>query len=133
MSLAMNTKPQLTPEQDAALTEEVGALRRELARLNSHRFIKLHNSLPKLLYFQFMRGLALGLGTVVGASVLVSFVVYMLSTIDFVPILGDWAADVAKQIQAEVGARQTGEDGAPAPSGGAEPAPQTTETPAPEQ
>lgn len=77
------------------------ALRLELEKLNEQRFIQIQNSLPRLLAFQFSRGLALGLGTVVGATILVSIIVYLLSTIDFIPVIGEWASDIAAQMQIE--------------------------------
>src|SRR6056297_2517190 len=76
---------------DNDLKHEIAALRKELEQLNNHRFIRIQNSVPRLIGFQFLRGLALGLGTVVGASVLVSIVGYFLAQIDFLPIIGDWA------------------------------------------
>lgn len=66
--------------------------------MNSHRFIRMHNSLAKLIWFNFMRGLAFGLGSVIGATVLVSVLVYFLRGIDFIPIIGDWATEVLSVI-----------------------------------
>ena len=86
------------PETDD-LASEVHALRTEVARLNSHRFVRLHNNLPRLLAFNFARGLAVGLGTVLGASVLLSVLVWSLSQIEFLPIIGDWAAEIARQMR----------------------------------
>lgn len=82
------------------LAQELAALRAELHLLNSHRFVRVHNSLPRLLAYSFARGLALGLGTVVGASALLSLVVWSLSQIEFLPIIGDWAAQIAAQMRA---------------------------------
>jgi Domain of unknown function (DUF5665) len=81
------------------LNEEMRRLREEVAMLNAHRFIQVQNSIPRLLAFNFARGLAFGLGTVVGASFLVSVVVYSLSQIDFIPVIGEWASQIADQIQ----------------------------------
>jgi hypothetical protein len=36
---------------------------------------------------------------VIGASFLVSLVVYSLSQIDFIPVIGEWAARIAAEIQ----------------------------------
>ena len=80
-------------------TPDMARLTQELERLNSHRFIQVHNSIPRLIGFQFLRGLAFGLGSVVGATILVSVLAYSLSQIDFIPILGDWAGQLAEQIQ----------------------------------
>lgn len=81
------------------IVEELHSLRSELEHLNQHRFIRLHNSLFQLLGFNFMRGLAFGLGTVLGASVLLSLVIWSLSQIEFLPIIGEWAAEIARQMQ----------------------------------
>lgn len=85
-----------TPED---LTREIEALRAELRLLNSHRFVRIHNSIPRLMAFNFARGLAVGLGTVVGATVLLSILVWMLSQIEVLPIIGEWAAEIAAQIR----------------------------------
>lgn len=82
-------------------TREIAALRAALEKLNDHRFMRIHNSTARLIWFQFLRGLAFGLGTVFGASILVSAMALALSQIEFLPIIGEWAAEVARQIEAE--------------------------------
>jgi len=74
--------------------EDLASLKAEVHKMNNHRFIRMHNSLTKLIWFNFMRGLAFGLGSVIGATVLVSLLVYLLRNIDFIPIIGDWATEV---------------------------------------
>lgn len=98
----MQDVPPSRPDPD--LGPEIRALRTEVARLNNHRFVRIHNSMLRLVSFQFLRGLAFGFGTAVGASLLVTFVAYALSNIDFLPLIGEWAAEIARQIQSEVGA-----------------------------
>ncbi|MBV7407910.1 DUF5665 domain-containing protein [Maritimibacter sp. DP1N21-5] len=83
------------------LSREVNALRAEVAKLNNHRYIRLHDSPMKLGLFQLYRGLAFGFGSVVGASILVSLAAFFLSQIDFIPIIGDWALELAKEIDAD--------------------------------
>ncbi len=78
---------------------DIAGLRRELEKLNSHKFIRVHNSIRRLMWYQFLRGLAMGLGTVVGATLLVSLLVFILSFVNFVPIIGEWANQIAEQIQ----------------------------------
>ena len=82
------------------LQAEIKALRSEVARLNAHRFVTLHNSVPRLLAFQFARGLAFGLGTVLGGGLLLSILAWSLAQIDFVPIIGGWAAQIAAELNA---------------------------------
>lgn len=105
LPFALASCPMTDTSED--LTAEIRALRKEVAKLNEHRFIKVQNSTPRLLWFQLLRGLALGLGTVIGASALVSLVAFALAQIDFIPIVGEWAADLARQIEAEVTSDQS--------------------------
>ncbi|TNF57216.1 MAG: hypothetical protein EP307_14395 [Rhodobacteraceae bacterium] len=85
---------------DDAPRDELHALRMEVEKLNGHRMVRLHNSVPRILLLNFGRGLAFGLGTVVGASALLSVVVWSLGQIDFIPVIGDWAARIANEIDA---------------------------------
>ena len=93
-------------EAEISATSELHAVRRELEQLNSHRFIRMHNSLPRLIGFNLLRGLAFGLGTVLGASVLLSVLAWFIAQIEFLPIiseflptLGEWAAEIARQMK----------------------------------
>ncbi|MCL6282968.1 DUF5665 domain-containing protein [Ruegeria sp. 2012CJ41-6] len=95
--------------------QELRALREEIARFNAHRFVQVQNSLGRLLLQALLRGMAVGLGTVIGASILVSVVVYVLSQIDFVPVIGDWAKEIAEEIKVPTGeAASDGTTSAPA-------------------
>ena len=98
MNDTQTPNPDTGPDTDN-LTAEVRALREEVARMNNHRFIRLHDSLWKLGAFQLFRGLAFGLGSVLGATLLVSIVIQMLSSMDFIPVLGDWVQQIINQIQ----------------------------------
>jgi hypothetical protein len=82
------------------LENEVAALSKGVAQLNEHKVFRAHGSWGGLLWFNFLRGLAFGFGSVVGATVLVALAVYMLSSIDFVPVIGEWARDIIEVIQA---------------------------------
>ncbi|MEM0976410.1 MAG: DUF5665 domain-containing protein [Pseudomonadota bacterium] len=62
-----------------------------LKKLGSTRFIAMHNSIWQLLWINFLKGVAVGLGTVVGATVVLSIIIYLLSQMDFIPVLGEWA------------------------------------------
>lgn len=84
------------PEQPES---DVAALHQELARLNNSYAMSVWNSWPKLVLHNLLRGLAFGLGTALGASALVWFVVMFLSSIDFIPIIGEWATEIAQHIQ----------------------------------
>lgn len=80
------------------LAREVAALRAQVETLNGHRYLRVMNSLPRMLAYSFARGLAVGLGTVLGASVLLSLLVWALSTINFIPVIGEWATQIVNEI-----------------------------------
>lgn len=83
-----------------ALAAEVRALRAELTQMREHRMFLLYQSVPRVLMFRFASGMAVGLGTVIGATVLLSAIVWSLSQIEFIPIIGDWASQIAAEIVA---------------------------------
>lgn len=79
------------------------ALRQELTFLREHQMFQIYRSVRRVLLFRLAIGMATGLGTVVGATLLLSVIIWMLSQIAFVPILGDFSAQIAQRIQQAVG------------------------------
>ena len=62
----------MTQDPNSIETEQTKAIRAltdEVRRLNEHRFIRVQNSLWRLIFFQLARGLAFGLGTLLGATI----------------------------------------------------------------
>ena len=100
------TETPLPPAQ----TDAIRRLTEELERLNSHRFVKVHNSVLRLIGFQFARGLAFGLGSVLGASILVSLLAWWLAQIEFLPIVGEWATRLVQEIDMPRGANGSGQN-----------------------
>ncbi|PWK57337.1 DUF5665 domain-containing protein [Roseicyclus mahoneyensis] len=87
-----------TASEPRPLEEEVRALRQELTFLREHRMFQLYQSVPRILLYRFASGMAAGLGTVIGATVLLSLIVWSLSQIEFIPIIGEWAVRIAGEI-----------------------------------
>ena len=81
------------------LEQEVAVLSRELGKLNDHQVMRSHATWGRLLLFNFLRGLAFGFGSVVGATVLVAALVYTLSWVDFIPVVGEWAAEIVRIVE----------------------------------
>lgn len=82
-------------------TDDLAALTAEIHRLNEHRFVTIHNSTWKLMWFQLLRGLAFGFGSVAGATILVSIVGFILNQMEVVPIVGEWAKQLATEIMTD--------------------------------
>lgn len=96
-------------DEKEILSQDIKDLRDELERLNNHRFIRVYNSTLRMMWFQFLRGLAFGFGSVVGASIVVSIVGFILNQMEVVPIIGDWAKQVAGEILSETQRVETGQ------------------------
>ena len=73
-------------------------LTKEVETLNQHRFIRVQNSFWRMMLYQLIRGLAFGLGSVLGATIVVSIVAWFISQIEFIPLIGEWASEILKQI-----------------------------------
>lgn len=78
---------------------ELEALRAEVKRLNRQRYFRNESSVFRVAGWSLLRGLFFGLGSTLGATILLAFVVKMLGSIDFIPILGEWAQQIIEQIQ----------------------------------
>ncbi|WP_420568774.1 DUF5665 domain-containing protein [Thalassovita sp.] len=97
----------MNDQTDKETLEALRHLTREVEKLNSHRFIAVQNSTLRLILFQFGRGLAFGLGSVLGATFLVSILAWWLSQFEFLPIIGDWAAQLADEFERAVGSQES--------------------------
>lgn len=89
----------ITTEDAKRLADEIARARTDLERLTSHRYLRVHDNLWRLGLFQLYRGLAFGLGSVLGATILVAVIVRVLASIDFIPVIGDWAQQIVNQIE----------------------------------
>ena len=78
--------------------EALEKLTTEVEKLNQHRFIRIQNSVWRMMLFQLGRGLAFGLGSVLGATIVVSILAWFISQIEFIPLIGNWASEILKQI-----------------------------------
>ena len=74
-------------------------LDKSIKDFSKHYFFKIHNSFWKILLVSLFRGLASGLGWVLGATILVALLTYTLSQIEFIPILGEWVSQLINEIE----------------------------------
>jgi len=88
------TEPDAKPE----LSDEVRALHEQVTRLNEQVFFQRQNSFWRTMGWNLARGISFGLGSVLGATVIVAVVVRFLGSIDFIPVIGDWATQIIDDI-----------------------------------
>ena len=79
---------------------EIKKLSEAIKSLNNNNIFKIYNSTKKILFISFLKGLASGLGWIIGATILVSLLTYILSKIEFIPILGDIVSQLIQEIEA---------------------------------
>ena len=79
---------------------EIKKLSETINSLNNNNLFKIYNSTQKILFISFLKGLASGLGWIIGATILVSLLTYTLSQIEFIPILGDIVSQLIEEIEA---------------------------------
>tara|TARA_B100001750_G_scaffold236147_1_gene239593 strand:+ start:503 stop:769 length:267 start_codon:yes stop_codon:yes gene_type:complete len=79
--------------------DSIKRLEKAITNLKEHNFFRMHDSLWRLIVFGLIRGLASGLGWVIGATILVYLLTIILSQIEFIPIVGEWAARLIEQIE----------------------------------
>ena len=67
--------------------------------LVNHNFMKIHESIWKFIFFNLLRGLAIGLGSAIGATALVALLIQILSQFEFIPIISNLAHEVIEIIE----------------------------------
>ena len=80
--------------------KELKELSDTIKSFKNHNFFKLYNSIKTILFVSFLKGLVSGLGWILGATILVSLLTYILSQIEFIPILGDIVSRLIIEIEA---------------------------------
>lgn len=60
----------------------------------AEKYNKIYRSLPRMLLNNFLGGIAWSLGTFFGAAVVVGIIIFVLSKINLVPIIGSWIAQI---------------------------------------
>ena len=78
---------------------QIKKLEISIKNLNRQRFFKIYSSFISIIFVSFLKGLASGLGWVLGATILVSILTFALSQIQFIPILGEWVSKLITEIR----------------------------------
>lgn len=74
-------------------TSEVVEIHKELLKTN--RLLKKYASVR----FSFLRGIASGFGAFIGATIVITVIVWFLSQLQFVPLIGNFAAQIVTFVK----------------------------------
>ena len=81
------------------LAKEVAKLSKNIKHLEDNaKAFRIIGNPWKLMWFSLLKGLMIGFGSVLGATVVVAVFVYLLAQIEFVPILGEWVSQIIEQV-----------------------------------
>jgi hypothetical protein len=89
-------KVQVSAERE--LIKEVKELAVEVRKLKNLEFVKILKHPGKFMFFSFLKGTMVGLGSILGASFVLGILIFILGQISFVPIAGEFVKDILGQI-----------------------------------
>ena len=94
-------------ERDRGVARALSEVSRQLERSKIAEYVTLLNTPGRLIYLNFLAGVARGLGFAVGASVLAALLIYLLqrSFIVNLPIIGGFIAEIVQIVLQQLGAR----------------------------
>lgn len=86
------------------LYQKIDDLSIQIEKLNLSEYIELFRNPRRLLYVNFLSGVARGFGMAVGFTLLGALVIYMLQRLVILrlPYIGDFIADIIKIVQKEL-------------------------------
>lgn len=88
------------------LVKESRTLAKEVKNLKDLEFVQILKRPWRFLLLSFGKGLMVGFGSVLGASLVVGIFFYIIAQISLVPIVGDFVNKVMSQIEFSQGERQ---------------------------
>lgn len=86
------------------LCQKIDDLSIQIEKLNLSEYIELFRNPRRLLYVNFLSGVARGFGMAVGFTLLGALVIYILQRLMILrlPYIGDFIADIIKIVQKEL-------------------------------
>ena len=78
------------------------SIENELKILTGHKVLSMYSSVFKQLMLQLLRGIFFGLGTAMGATIVLSALLFLLAQIEFVPIIGEWVQMIIAELNGVV-------------------------------
>ncbi|MEN6463153.1 MAG: DUF5665 domain-containing protein [Syntrophomonas sp.] len=91
------------------LSDKVGELSTHMDKMRLAEYIDLLEHPRRLLYINFLVGIARGFGTAIGFTILAAIVVYLMQKIVILnmPIIGSFIADLVRIVQQEMNPGRT--------------------------
>ncbi|MBP7671085.1 hypothetical protein KA119_02225 [Candidatus Gracilibacteria bacterium] len=91
--------PKKVQDPTKELVAQLQILTKQVQNLRDSELVEIFKKPGKFLWFSFLKGLALGLGSALGATILLAFLIYLLAQIQLVPYIGDFVTEVIQEIE----------------------------------
>lgn len=66
---------------------------------SGEKYKNIDRPIGKMILYNFLGGIAWGLGVLIGTTIVLAFLAFFVTKIDFVPIFGQFAAQVIESAQ----------------------------------
>lgn len=86
-------------QQLAGLSNEVRRLRELLEKLRLQQYVQVLLNIRRIAWVSFLSGIFSGLGTVIGATLVLTLLVYILSRLEVLPHIGKFIAEIVKIVK----------------------------------
>lgn len=86
-------------EEYERLTNEVHELRELLEKLRLQQYVQALLSPRHIMFISFLSGIFSGLGAVLGATVVLAFLLYILGKLQVIPFIGHFVYEILKIVQ----------------------------------
>lgn len=91
------TKSKIDAEKE--LVRNLKGLTHHLEKLKDFELLQVFKNPWKFMWYSFLKGLMVGFGSVLGATVVVAVVIFLLAKISFLPFVGEYITDIIEQVQ----------------------------------
>jgi len=80
------------------LAKEIKLLSKEISRMKEMEVIQIFKNKWKFLGMSLLKGVMVGFGSVLGATIFIYIFVYLLAQLSVVPVVGDLVKDVITEV-----------------------------------
>lgn len=79
--------------------ESVVGLTRIIKQFLSERYLRILDNPKKFLFYNFLTGLVSGIGYALGATLVFALIIWLLSKLTLIPLLGNFISNILDYIQ----------------------------------
>lgn len=86
-------------EEEKSLVGLIFDLKKIVRQFQARKFLQIEDNPKKFLFYNFLLGAARGLGFAIGISLIFALIVWLLSKLAVVPILGNFIGDLLDYLE----------------------------------